>query len=199
MPKAKKFSKHISWKEATGSATAKKLEIDNTPNDEQLNNMQDLAEDLFEPLRERVGEPILINSFFRCEELNKAISGSATTSQHIKGCAIDLDATKISNCELFYIIKNEFELHKFENKNQNDEPRLIFIVGLPRSGTTLTHQIISSHSKVYGAGELPVLKNAFLKNNQLELKENALIKNLDVEKFSSKNLRASMFNSICLL
>ena len=112
MPKGKKFSKHISWKEATGSATAKKLEIDNTPNDEQLNNMQDLAEDLFEPLRERVGEPILINSFFRCEELNKAISGSATTSQHIKGCAIDLDATKISNCELFYIIKNEFEFDK---------------------------------------------------------------------------------------
>lgn len=112
MPKAKKFSKHITWKEATGSATAKKLEIDNTPNDEQLNNMQDLAEDLFEPLRERVGEPILINSFFRCEELNKAISGSATTSQHIKGCAIDLDATKISNCELFYIIKNEFEFDK---------------------------------------------------------------------------------------
>ena len=112
MPKAKKFSKHITWKEATGSATAKKLEIDNTPNDEQLNNMQDLAEDLFEPLRERVGEPILINSFFRCEELNKAISGSATTSQHIKGCAIDLDATNISNCELFYIIKNEFEFDK---------------------------------------------------------------------------------------
>ena len=112
MPKAKKFSKHISWKEATGSATAKKLEIDNTPNDEQLNNMQNLAEDLFEPLRERVGEPILINSFFRCEELNKAISGSATTSQHIEGCAIDLDATKISNCELFYIIKNEFEFDK---------------------------------------------------------------------------------------
>ena len=90
--------------------------------------------------------------------------------------------------KLFQKIKNEFELHKFENKNQNDEPRLIFIVGLPRSGTTLTHQIISSHSKVYGAGELPVLKNAFLKNNQLELKENALIKNLDVEKFSQKIL-----------
>ena len=59
-----------------------------------------------------MGEPILVNSFFRCEELNKAISGSATTSQHIQGCAIDLDATKISNCELFYIIKNEFEFDK---------------------------------------------------------------------------------------
>lgn len=112
MSKKKKFSKHITWKEATGSATAKKLEIDNTPNEDQLNNMQNLAEDLFEPLRERVGKPILINSFFRCEELNKAISGSATTSQHIQGCAIDLDATGIENCELFYIIKNEFEFDK---------------------------------------------------------------------------------------
>ena len=112
MSKKKKFSKHITWKEATGSATAKKLEIDNTPNEDQLNNMQNLAEDLFEPLRERVGKPILVNSFFRCEELNKAISGSATTSQHIQGCAIDLDATGIENCELFYIIKNEFEFDK---------------------------------------------------------------------------------------
>ena len=114
MPKSKKenFSNNISWKEAFGSATAKRLGIKNNPDETQLANMKSLAENLFEPLRERVGEPILINSFFRCEELNKAISGSATTSQHIKGCAIDLDATKISNCELFYIIKNEFEFDK---------------------------------------------------------------------------------------
>ena len=31
----------------------------------------------------------------------------------------------------------------------------IFIVGMPRSGTTLVEQIISSHSQVTGAGELP--------------------------------------------
>ena len=45
-----------------------------------------------------------------------------------------------------------------------EKPELIFIVGLPRSGTTLTHQIISSHSKVFGAGESPILKNIFVKN-----------------------------------
>ena len=106
-----------------------------------------------------------------------------------------------NHIELFQKIKDEFKSHNFENKNQNDEPRLIFIVGLPRSGTTLTHQIISSHSKVYGAGELPVLKNAFLKNNQLELKEDALIKNLNIEEFSLKILSKFMIydkNSIIL-
>ena len=35
----------------------------------------------------------------------------------------------------------------------------IFILGMPRSGTTLVEQIISSHSKVQGAGELKILGN----------------------------------------
>ena len=38
--------------------------------------------------------------------------------------------------------------------NLSNEPKLIFIVGMPRSGTTLIEQIISSHSEVSGAGEL---------------------------------------------
>ena len=40
----------------------------------------------------------------------------------------------------------------------SDSRRPIFIVGMPRSGTSLTEQIISSHSAVYGAGEHPALK-----------------------------------------
>ena len=85
MAKSKKenFSTNISWKEAFGSATAKKLKIKNTPNEEQLANMKVLADEFFEPLREKVGEPIEINSFFRCEELNKASSGSALSLIHI--------------------------------------------------------------------------------------------------------------------
>tara|TARA_B100001093_G_scaffold365874_1_gene350668 strand:+ start:396 stop:1967 length:1572 start_codon:yes stop_codon:yes gene_type:complete len=37
--------------------------------------------------------------------------------------------------------------------------KIIFICGMPRSGTTLVEQIISSHKKVYGAGELSFLTN----------------------------------------
>ncbi len=39
--------------------------------------------------------------------------------------------------------------------------RPIFIVGLPRSGTTLTEQILASHSKVHGAGELTFINKTF--------------------------------------
>jgi Tfp pilus assembly protein PilF len=50
-------------------------------------------------------------------------------------------------------IKIEQKSLKLENLKSNLIP--IFIVGMPRSGTTLFEQIISSHSEVTGAGELP--------------------------------------------
>ena len=33
----------------------------------------------------------------------------------------------------------------------------VFILGMPRSGTTLLEQVLSSHSKIHGAGELNYL------------------------------------------
>jgi tetratricopeptide (TPR) repeat protein len=39
--------------------------------------------------------------------------------------------------------------------------RPVFIVGLPRSGTTLVEQILASHSKVHGAGELFLIPELF--------------------------------------
>lgn len=84
------ISKHISEKEATKSLTALRLGIDNTPDGDTLNNMKLVAEKIFEPLREWVGGPIKINSFYRSPALNEAIGGS-TRSQHCKGQAMDID------------------------------------------------------------------------------------------------------------
>ena len=101
------ISKHISYKEGAYSNTATRKGIDNTPNDEQLENMKLVADKVFEPLRKWVSGPIKINSFFRCPELNKAIGGSSK-SQHCKGQAIDIDDTfgVISNADMYYYIKN---------------------------------------------------------------------------------------------
>ena len=100
------ISNHISYKEGVYSTTATRRGIDNTPNEEQLSNMEKIADKVFEPLRIYVGGPIKINSFFRCPELNKAIGGSSK-SQHCKGQAIDIDDTygKMSNAEMYHWIK----------------------------------------------------------------------------------------------
>ena len=104
------ISKHISNKEGIYSATALRRGIDNTPNEEQLANMKLIAEKIFEPLREYVGGPIKINSFFRGEPVNTAIGGS-TRSQHMKGQAIDIDDTfgHKTNAEMYHYIKDNLD------------------------------------------------------------------------------------------
>jgi len=105
-----KISKHISWHEGTYSRTGERRDLDNTPNEDQLKCMKEVAENLFEPLRKWVGGPIKINSFFRGEPVNTAIGGSRK-SQHMKGQAIDIDDTfgHKTNAEMYYYIKNNLD------------------------------------------------------------------------------------------
>ena len=116
------ISEHISYKEGVYSTTALRRDIDNTPNDEQLKNMETLAEEIFEPLRKYVGGPIKINSFFRSAKLNTAISGS-TTSQHCKGQAMDIDDTfgKATNAEMYHYIKDNLDFDQMIWEFGNDD------------------------------------------------------------------------------
>jgi len=120
-----RFSKHVSWKEGTHSNTALRRGLDNTPNEDQIKCMKEIAEDLFEPLREWVGGPIKINSFFRGEPVNTAIGGS-TRSQHMKGQALDLDDTfgHKTNAEMYHYIKDNLDFDQLiwefgDDKNPN--------------------------------------------------------------------------------
>ena len=104
------ISEHISYKEGMYSNTATRRGIDNDPTDDQLHFMEIIAEEVFEPLREYVGGPIKINSFYRSPELNTAIGGSKT-SQHCKGQAMDIDDTfgKMTNAEMYHWIKENLD------------------------------------------------------------------------------------------
>jgi len=104
------ISNHISYKEATYSRTATRLDIENKPNEKQMQSMCLIADEVFEPLRMYVGGPIKINSFYRSPELNKAIGGS-TKSQHCHGQAIDLDDTygRATNAEMYNFIKEHLD------------------------------------------------------------------------------------------
>ena len=128
----KMISKHISYKEGVYSITATRLGINNTPNDDQLKNMELVAEEVFEPLREYVDGPIKINSFFRSPDLNKAIGGS-TKSQHCKGQAMDIDDTygKMKNSEMYYWIKEHLDfdqmIWEFGDDNNPDWVHISYV------------------------------------------------------------------------
>ncbi len=64
-------------------------EFDNTPNDAEKNNLKRLAEFLEQVKTVLDGKPIMVNSAFRCKQVNDAV-GSKDTSQHRIGCAADI-------------------------------------------------------------------------------------------------------------
>jgi len=79
-------------------------EYDNTPNDEELANLVRLANFLEEVKTLLGGKPIMINSAFRSEEVNRAV-GSKDTSQHRRGCAADLRVPDMTPDEVVQAIK----------------------------------------------------------------------------------------------
>lgn len=87
---------NFTLKELIESPTAKKLGIDNTPTEEHLANMKYVCETILEPARAHFGKPVTVNSCYRGPALNKAIGGS-TTSQHMKGEAVDFEISGVSN------------------------------------------------------------------------------------------------------
>ena len=125
-----KLSKNLSLAEVVRSETAKRLDIDNTPTKEHLENLKVIAEKVFQPIRDHFQCPIHVSSGYRGEALNRAIRGAAT-SLHMQGCAldIDMDFTKVSNTEIFNYIKDnlEFDTLIWEFSNEDGSPKWVHV------------------------------------------------------------------------
>jgi len=102
------------------------------------------------------------------------------------GNKIKRDTTKYQindDVTLFGNIKSSFSNINFQNLDNigNKSNKMIFILGMPRSGTTLVEQIIANHKNVYGAGELKdltgVIRENFLVNDKIKFPEKFNIKN----------------------
>jgi zinc D-Ala-D-Ala carboxypeptidase len=107
-----KISPNLTLAEVSKSNTAIKLGIDNEPKGEHLNNMIHTANAIFQPIRNHFGKPIFVSSGYRSPELNKAIAGAASNSQHCKGEALDLDNDAVeypTNKDIFEYIKNHLD------------------------------------------------------------------------------------------
>jgi len=86
--------------------------------------------------------------------------------------------------KLFGNIKNFFNCKHVKSAGSSNK-QIIFIVGMTRSGTSLLEQILSSHKKVYGAGELNYVSKFIYKNfmkDEVEFNENNS-EDIEIEKF----------------
>jgi len=85
-----KLSKNFTLAEFTRSATALRMDIDNTPPPGVEANIQALVTSVLQPLRDKFG-PIRVTSGYRSPELNRHVPGAAANSQHCTGEAADIE------------------------------------------------------------------------------------------------------------
>lgn len=103
--------KNFTIQEFIYSKRAIELNIDNTPNETIISNINELIENLLQPIRDAYGKPIIITSGYRCELLNNAVGG-VKTSSHLKGYAADCVCSNMKEFDDFcnvvkdYVIKN---------------------------------------------------------------------------------------------
>lgn len=96
------LTKHFTLEELTHTDHR---EFDNTPNETELANLQRLAE-FAEKVKELLGgRPIMVNSAFRCKQVNDAV-GSKDSSQHRIGCAMDFRVPELTPNDVVKAIVN---------------------------------------------------------------------------------------------
>ena len=120
-------------------------EFDNTPNDEELANLVRLANFLEQVKEVLGGKPIIINSAFRSEDVNRAV-GSSDKSQHRRGCAADFRVPGMTPDEVVSAIINsglpydqcirEFDrwTHVSIPNHEDIQPRAMALI-IDKSGT----------------------------------------------------------------
>lgn len=107
-----KITENISLNELLASETATRRGIDNTPDGNVLKNLIEASNNLWQPVRDYLCFPIVINSGYRSPKLNTAIGG-AKNSSHLYGLAIDFVVPGFGNTRKIIKALNEF----FKEKN----------------------------------------------------------------------------------
>lgn len=102
------------------SETARQQKVENLPEFDDIENIQRLIDDVLDPIRERWGSPIVINSGFRNNKVNKLVKGSST-SQHRYGQAADIVPKRGSVKDLFEMCKTMVEDGEIEVGQLIDE------------------------------------------------------------------------------
>ena len=156
MPETIRVSKNFALSEMVKSATAERLNVDNSPSDIHLVNLTHLAIHILQPVRDQFGV-ITINSGYRSPALNAKVGGSKT-SQHCNSQAADFESFSTPNPDLAKWIANNLEF---------DQLILEFYDGVnPNSGWVhCSYNLMGNRKKILTAlktGGKVVYKNGFV-------------------------------------
>ena len=156
MPETIRVSKNFALSEMVKSATAERLNVDNSPSDIHLVNLTHLAIHILQPVRDQFGV-ITINSGYRSPALNAKVGGSKT-SQNCNGQAADFESFSTPNPDLAKWIANNLVF---------DQLILEFYDGVnPNSGWVhCSYNLMGNRKKIMTAlktGGKVVYKNGFV-------------------------------------
>ena len=122
---------NFSINELCYSDIANKYGIKNIPSISECDNLLNLIFYVLQPLRDKLGKPIIINSGYRCKALNShPLIKGVSNSQHLTGQAADIrvngctpsrliDFIKTSGIEYDQLINEGSWVHISYNKNHN--------------------------------------------------------------------------------
>ncbi len=144
--------KYFSVKELTRSMTAKVAGLSNEPSAEHCQHLEEMVDNLIDPLREAWGSAITVTSGYRGYELNIAVGG-VPTSAHSVGYAVDLVPVngKLKEFKSFcrkFIENRNFDQLISENENPDGVPEWIHVGYKTRSG--LQRRQLLSKKKIGG-------------------------------------------------
>lgn len=101
-----KLTENFSLAEMIKSDTALRLDMENEPDDDHIDNLKALCENVLQKVRDHYGKGVKVNSGFRHPDVNAKVGGS-TTSDHCKGMAADIEIPGVANAELAeWIVEN---------------------------------------------------------------------------------------------
>lgn len=134
-----------------------------TPDDAHLHAMEDMARDTGSlSVEERIDLHFALGKVLADRGEHAASFDHLLSGNRLKRSRIDYDEAAVSG--LFQRMRKALDARLMRERAGRGEPCAspVFIIGMPRSGTTLVEQILASHSEVYAAGETDDFARAML-------------------------------------
>ncbi len=151
--------RYFSIDELCASDTAKARKIKNAPDVSVIARLEELINDVLDPIREQWGSGICITSGYRCPALNRAVCGSPT-SAHLLGYAADTVPSNHDMCGYKKVVlewarKNLFDQIILEYPDRHGNPRWIHIAVRNAHGKQRRQVLMTSDGKMYKPVSIP--------------------------------------------